>query len=97
MNTDHATAEKGTANIMREWKRGETIQGLGEDAMLRWDIEGLKRYSNERKAALIVGLGGRDVWDGFDDLERAERQSDLLKGIKLELGLQIYESLTTDQ
>ncbi|KAJ2916131.1 hypothetical protein MD484_g4288, partial [Candolleomyces efflorescens] len=93
MNTDHASGEQASFDLMKTWKQKETVKTIGEQEILKTNLIELKAFLNDRKASLIDGLGGPGVWNGLDDLTQSKHEARLMEELKEEIGNKAYSAL----
>jgi len=85
MNADHASAEKSTANGIKDWKMETSMRGMGEDRLEQLTTRDLIIYLASWSQNMIAKAGGLDAWKELPDSERAKREVALMEEIKLNL------------
>lgn len=94
MNGDHASAEKSTANGLRDWKTEMTLLKMGEDELESRTAADVMIYLSWWSQNMIQDAGGLEVWNSLSGTERAKQEAALMKEIKLHLGTAAYDKLT---
>jgi hypothetical protein len=97
MSGDHANNEKATAEKIRGWKMEETKRDLGEDKLKEKSVADLILYLASWNLLKITRAGGHAAWEALTTQERAERDSQLMDEIILDLGQEEFDTLSPEE
>src|SRR5579859_293401 len=97
MITDHCSKEKKDAHFLEKEKMSATYQSLGENEILNKMNQELLPHFLESRKKMIKATGGNSKWNALSEVEKAERQSEAMEQLVIELGKESYELLSDDE
>ncbi|KAF8221424.1 hypothetical protein L208DRAFT_1371956 [Tricholoma matsutake] len=97
MNGDHASNEKRTATLMKEWKTEQTFIRLGSKQLARKTPADLIIFLAGWNQKKIEAVGGIDAWNALTPMEQTLRDVALVKELQIALGKEVYNQLPGDE
>lgn len=93
MCSDHASAEKATADAIRDAKRKDTLQEMGEEARDEMSAEDFEALVGDWSAEKIRVAGGADAWNALTKEEQAIRDLVTIEAVIQSLGQKEVDKL----
>ena len=94
---DHCKKEKKDAEELKKKKHAAVYQTIGEDAILEQSNDELVPVFLEANKKMIQAAGGQEAWDLLSEDDRSLRTSNMMEGLVIKLGEEVYNSMSEDE
>lgn len=99
-HTDHASDQKKTYRLWKEWKTHVTYVQHGFEKIEKLKIDSPNDLTSlliNATSAVINRAGGGDRWDALDPKSREPYWTEVMEGLAYSLGMEIINSLPDDE